>query len=788
MSGEAKGLNHAQQRLPSRWDCSGARVAQSDADFLACIRLRGSAIGLWRIVCGAWAPNACALGYEAALWGFSGGRKLGGVGGVWKGAAFMKRFLLPTLFFFATAFSHALRAEFEAGAAVVDITPPKLPVLVNGGMLSRYLDKVKTRVNARALVVSDGRAEVALVIVDSCMMSREVLDEAKAMAEKATGIRADRMLISATHTHTAPASMGCLGTEADPDYVPFLKEKLVEAIGAAKARLEPARIGFGSADAADFTALRQWIRRPDRVLEDPFGNLTVRANMHAGRNWDDVTGESGPEDPELSLISIQTRAGKPLAVLGNFSMHYFGDQDISADYFGLFSEGLKQRIDPDGAMVGMLSHGCSGDIYRVDYKVPEKERPVWKIDEYTNGLLDIAMQAYAGITYREKVDVAMAEKRMTLGYRVPDKQRLEWAQRVVEAMGGEPPKNQTEVYAREQIILHERQQTEIVVQGLRLGDIGIATTPNETYAITGLKIKAASPLRHTMVIELANGGDGYIPPPEMHAWGGYNTWAARSAGLEVMAEPKITQAAIELLETVSGAPRKPYGLKAGPASKALAGLKPALWWRLNEFSGPLAQEEGPSRRHATYEGGVAYYLEGPHAQAFCDSEVNRAPHFVNGRLCADLAGIGAAHSISMWIWNGMPNEGREVSGWFYSRDHNHGLSAYGEHLGVGGSGGNTGRLIFQADQLLAGQTEIPRWSWQQVTLVREGNQVKVYLNGKLEIQGEAKGSAITTCFFAGRSDNQANWEGRMDEIAVFDRALSEGEVQQLGVRAEGEKN
>jgi hypothetical protein len=90
-----------------------------------------------------------------------------------------------------------------------------------------------------------------------------------------------------------------------------------------------------------------------------------------------------------------------------------------------------------------------------------------------------------------------------------------------------------------------------VVQALRIGDIGIATTPNETYAITGLKIKAASPLPHNMVIELANGGDGYIPPPEMHAWGGYNTWAARSAGLEVMAEPKITQAAIGLLEEVS---------------------------------------------------------------------------------------------------------------------------------------------------------------------------------------------------------------------------------------------
>lgn len=698
----------------------------------------------------------------------------------------MKHTLLIVLVFFVTAATSAitLRAEFQAGAAVIDVTPPKLPVLVNGGMLSRYADKINTRVNARAVVVADGKIEVAIVVVDSCMMSREVLDEAKAMAAKATGIPLDRMLISATHTHTAPSSMGCLGTDADPAYVPFLKEKLVEAIVAAKARLEPARIGYGKADAAAFTALRQWIRRPDRVVEDPFGNRTVRANMHAGKNWDDVTGESGPKDPDLSLISIQTKAGKPIAVLGNFSMHYFGDKDISADYFGLFAEGLKQRIDPEGAMVGILSHGCSGDIYRVDYKVPEKERLVQKIDEYTNGLLDIAMKAYAGISYRDDVDVAMAEKRMTLGYRVPDKQRLEWAQRIVTEMGDQPAKNQTEVYAREQIILHERQQTEIVVQALRVGDIGIATTPNETYAITGLKIKAASPLPNTMVIELANGGDGYIPPPEMHAWGGYNTWAARSAGLEVMAEPKITQAAIGLLEEVSGAPRKPYGLSAGPATKAVAGLKPAMWWRLNEFSGPLAMDEGPSRRHATYEGGVAYYLDGPYSEAFCATDVNRAPHFVGGRMCSDLTGIGEAHTISMWIWNGMPNDGREMSGWFFSRDHNHGVSGYGEHLGVGGSAGNTGRLVFLAGTELAGKTEIPRWTWQHVVLVREGAMVKVYLNGELEIEGEAKASAIPACFFAGRSDNQANWEGRLDEVAIFDRVLSQQEVEQLAVKAE----
>ena len=265
-----------------------------------------------------------------------------------------------------------LRAEFKAGAAAVDITPVKLPVLVNGGMTSRSVEKINTRIRARAIAFADGKEQLVIVVVDSCMMTRPFLDEAKALAEKRTGIPANRMLISATHAHSAPASMGCLGTDADPAYVPFLRDKLVETIAAAQAALEPARVGFAKGDAADFTALRQWIRRPDRIVEDPFGNMTVRANMHAGRTWDDVTGEAGPKDPDLSIISIQSRDGRPLAVLGNFSMHYFGDKDISADYFGLFSEGLKQRLAPDAAagkpaFVGIMSHGCSGDIYRTDY-------------------------------------------------------------------------------------------------------------------------------------------------------------------------------------------------------------------------------------------------------------------------------------------------------------------------------------------------------------------------------------------------------------------------------------
>jgi hypothetical protein len=704
----------------------------------------------------------------------------------------MKQLLLGiTLLVTAAA---PVRGEFKAGAAVVDITPPRLPVLVNGSMLTRSVEKIKTRIHARAVALSDGREQLAIVVADSCMMSRELLDEAKALAARRTGIPADRMLISATHAHSAPSSMGCLGTDADPGYVPFLRYQLVEAIVAAQAALEPARIGFARGNAAEFTALRRWIRRPDRIAEDPFGNPTVRANMHAGRNWDDVTGESGPEDPDLSLISIQARDGRPLAVLGNFSMHYFGDRDISADYFGLFCEGLKQRIAPENAagksaFVGLLSHGCSGDIYRVDYAIAEQDRPKPAIEQYTDGLLDVAMAAYKTIQYRDDVDLAMAERRMTLNYRVPDKQRLQWAQGIVEAMGDRPPKTVTEVYAREQLLLHERQRTEVVVQALRIGDIGIATTANETYAITGLKIKAASPLPSTMVIELANGGDGYIPPPEQHLFGGYNTWPARSAGLEVTAEPKIAEAAMALLEQVSGRTRRPWRLSDGESAKAILAARPLAYWRLNEFTGPHAADASGHDQDAVFEREIAYYLEGPRSADFCSNpELNRAPHFAGGRLRCQLDRLGDRYSVSMWLWNGMPNEGRDVCGWLFSRSHDHGLAADGDHLGIGGKGGHAGRLIFfhgtDPDAASAGKAVIPRWQWQHVALVRDGPSVRAYVNGRLDLETKAATgglASLSQCFFGGRSDNDSNWEGRLDEIALFDRALTAEEVEHLAL-------
>ena len=136
----------------------------------------------------------------------------------------------------------------------------------------------------------------------------------------------------------------------------------------------------------------------------------------------------------------------------------------------------------------------------------------------------------------------------------------------------------------------------------------------------------------------------------------------------------------------------------------------------------------------------------------------------------------------------MPNTGRDVSGWLFSRDYDHALGSFGDHLGIGGKSGHTGKLVFihghNPQTTVAGTTEIPRWQWQHVVLVRDRNQLRAFLNGNLEFETQAAAgfpSDFDQCFFGGRSDNDSNWEGRLDEIAVFNRALNAKEVAKLQV-------
>jgi hypothetical protein len=692
--------------------------------------------------------------------------------------------------------TEAKSGPLRAGAAAVDVSPLQYPVRVNGMFLERTSSKQSDPVFAKALVLEAGSTRLALVVVDSCMMPRELLDQAKQIAAEKTGIPTDRMLISATHTHSAPAAMGALGCPADAGYVAFLPAKIAEAIGEAVGRLEPARIGWAAIDDPAHTFCRRWIRKPGALLEDPFGVRSVRANMHPGYQSPDAIAPSGPVDPGLTVLSVQSRSGRPLAVLANYSMHYFASEPISADYFGSFAASLAQKIgadEKDRPFVGIMSQGTSGDQMWMDYGSP-KDDP--GLARYSDEVAQAAFDAYKTISYQDEAVLAMAETKIKLHRRTPDPARLAWAKDKIAQMGDrELPRDLPEVYAKEAIYLHDEPVRELKLQAIRIGGLGIAAIPDEVFAITGLRLKALSPFDSTMNIELANGSEGYIPPPEQHALGGYTTWPARTAGLEVQAEPKIVEALLTLLERVAGRPRRDGRRPLSPYAQVVSASRPTAFWRLDEMTGTTAHDATGQGHDATYEPGVAYYLPGADAPGLIAGTLPaRAVHFAGGRLAAPLGPLGEACTIELWFWNGLPAESRPVAGYLLGLGE--GDSAL--RLGIGGSkaSDSAGHLFVESGEPgskpQVGKATITPKSWNHLALVRQGRQIRVYLNGQPvpDLTGEvgdipgssgsksprAERAGLFIGGQAGHAPSADSFEGKLDEVSVYDRALEAAEI------------
>jgi hypothetical protein len=639
---------------------------------------------------------------------------------------------------------------FRAGAAAVAIAPEHFPVIVNGGFLAARATKLNDPIRAKALVLDDGSTRLAIVVVDSCMMPRELIDRARAIAREKTGIPAERILISATHTHSAPSSMGALGTPPDLDYSVTLPPRIAAAIELAAANLEPARVGWGVADDPEHTHCRRWIRRPDRMLDDPFGRRTVRANMHPGYQNPDAIAPSGPVDPALTLLSVQSRSGRPIAVLANYSMHYYGAEPISADYYGRFATALARRIGAEPApastappFVAIMSQGTSGDQMWMDYGRPKKDPG---LDAYADAVAATAERAYRTIAYRDHVPLAMAETTLTLGRRVPDESRLAWARGVIAAMKDRDlPRTIPEVYAREAVYLHDEPRRELKLQAIRVGELAITGIPNEVYAITGLKLKARSPFALTMNIELANGSEGYIPPPEQHALGGYTTWPARTAGLEVQAEPRIVASVLNLLEKVAARPRRALSISKTPYADAVLASRPLAYWRLEEIEGTTAIDSSGHGHNASYEGGFALFLPGPDAPGLSTSgRIDRAVYLAGGRLKVPLDRLPETSTVELWFWSSLSDSDPLAGG-----------------------------------QARAGGMLVAPRTWHHLARVQTSRARKVYLDGQPVLQstaGVAPTGGPPWTFLETRDEGGPGFEGQIDEVALYDRALDDAEI------------
>jgi hypothetical protein len=667
---------------------------------------------------------------------------------------------------------------FRAGVSTVDITPQKLPVHSSGGFLAGQGSVIHDRLYARGMALCDGTTRLVLVVADTLFVPTELCDEVKAAASALTGIAAGNMLIAANHTHSAGCLVGCLGTETDDEYVAQVRPQLVACIEQAVARLQPAQIGWSSVRHAQDTHNRVFIRRPDCIGVDPFGERTIRVMMHPGYENPEFIGPSGPVDDELSLLCVRAPDGTPWGVLANYSMHYFGTAPISADYFGDFVRIFSQRVAGENAeFVAMMSNGTSGDLHWMDYSQPER-----KISrtQYAESVAAAAVRAFEAVEYHDWVPLRAAERRIRLQRRVPDERRWKWAQEILATMADGIPRNQQQVYAREAQYLREEPERELLLQALRIGDLGIAALPTETYALTGLKLKRRTPTRDLFTIELANGAEGYIPPPECLPLGGYNAWPARTAGLQVDAETIITDTVLELLEQLTGRDRRGSDPAQALYAQSVLQREPLAYWRMIDMDGNLARDISGHNRHGQLETGYLFYLDGPARDDLRTGEDQpRAIQFVGGRMKAALEDLGHDYTVELFFWNGLASDLRPVTGYLFSRGADAADRCPGDHLGIGGTweGGKLqGRLFFfngdERQEVLSGGPVIEPKTWNHVRLVRQESAVRVYLNfdPRPIISGTASVTRSGDCpdlFVGGRSDNYSNFEGRVAEVAVF---------------------
>ena len=459
----------------------------------------------------------------------------------------MRPFLLSLSFLFLfTSFSCADESDkLMAGTAEVDISPTVTPFQLRSGPS----DLVHDPLHVRAVAFQNGKGRAVIALMDAIGVGREMTDEAKVIAAEKTGWKPEEMLVSGTHTHTAPK-----GGDSSPGRIAYEKRRkdgLAEALIEAIESLEPAKVGFASDEEPTEVFNRRWYMEEGFMPKNPLGGYD-KVKMNPGLN--NLVKPAGPTDPEVAVIDVRDQKGQPLGLIANYALHYVGgvprviDEKgrevgmASADYFGEFARIMPYRLrgaTSNENFVAMMTNGTSGDINNIDfYRNRGPRAPFEQIRVVAGKTADAAYRALQKIDdYDESPIVAMKQRIVTIHYRKPKQEDIDRAIELMKLSSKERNEinSRTSSVAQNTLRFSEPEMTkteDVIIQAIRIGDQAIVSMPFEVLVEIGMEIKEKSPFPHTLIIELANGGYGYLPPPHQHKLGGYETWLGTSRFVE----------------------------------------------------------------------------------------------------------------------------------------------------------------------------------------------------------------------------------------------------------------
>ncbi|MFL5539385.1 MAG: neutral/alkaline non-lysosomal ceramidase N-terminal domain-containing protein [Longimicrobiaceae bacterium] len=278
----------------------------------------------------------------------------------------------------------AAHARFRAGFARVDITPPAGPSTIGYGPEAMRVRGWRGRLYARAMVLEDAAGErIALVQLDLGMASIYLHRQVAARTAGPSGIGADRLLLTATHTHSGPGH--------------FLAVPAIDAFGGAAAGFDQGladRLAEGIARAVNQAAGELQEARAAWSIEPVWGRTRIRdhaafrldspAWRYRGRVPDDLPLREQGVDPDWRMLRVDVRGARgrwvPRGAFAVFAIHGTGitaQNDLfDPDIQGLVSARMEVAIDslaaeaeggtfarsPGRHGVFVLANGAEGDV------------------------------------------------------------------------------------------------------------------------------------------------------------------------------------------------------------------------------------------------------------------------------------------------------------------------------------------------------------------------------------------------------------------------------------------
>lgn len=436
----------------------------------------------------------------------------------------MRIFLIATATLLLAVDSRS--AEFRMGRAAVDITPPvgtPMQAPQRPPFEIKLAEAAHDPLHAKAIVLESGGNKAALVVCDLTSIPVAMIEAARHEIGQTTDIDPLTVMISATHTHTAPQIRPRFVTRADAEarrktdeYVRALPAKIAAAVEQANRQLGSASVSavIGHEDSVSFN--RRFVMQDGSIQTNP-GKVDPTILR-------EIVRPDGPIDPDVGVVSFESAAGAPLVTLVNFAIHLdtLGGNRPSADFPFQIARLLAEVRGPE--MLAMFAEGAAGNINHYDLLDPLRVHRTKGVEESTRiGTILAAevLRSYRRLTplRTDKLRVAREVVRLDMS--------AEKGRELAVRFG-----NARQFFDGEVTVYNSdgKQQFDAEVQIIALGDdLAWVGFPGEMFVEQGLALKEASPFRFTMIHTLANGSIGYVPNRKAYPHGAYEGTATRCA-------------------------------------------------------------------------------------------------------------------------------------------------------------------------------------------------------------------------------------------------------------------